>query len=58
MIESFQRQPQITILPAFSIDGRLKLRETDLNDVVRTVENVLPQYVNGGIDVTHFWKKT
>ena len=52
MIESFQIQPQITILPAFSIDGRLKLRETDLNDVVRTVENVLPQYVNGGIDIT------
>jgi nitrogen fixation/metabolism regulation signal transduction histidine kinase len=28
------------------------LRETDLNEVVKTVENVLPQYVNGDIDVT------
>jgi signal transduction histidine kinase len=52
MIESFQIQPQVTILPAFSIDGSLKLRETDLSEVVRTVEGVLPQYVNGGIDVT------
>jgi len=52
MIENFQIQPQITILPAFSIDGSLKLRETDLSEVVRTVEDVLPQYVNGGIDVT------
>ena len=52
MIESFQIQPQITILPAFSIDGSLKLRETDIKEVVRTVEGVLPQYVNGGIDVT------
>ena len=52
MIENSQRQPQITILPAFSIGGSLKLRDTDLNEVVRTVEGVLPQYVNGGIDVT------
>ena len=52
MIESFQKQPQIKILPAFSVDGRLRLRETDLNEVVRTVEGVLPQYVNGDIDVT------
>ena len=52
MIESFQKQPQINILPAFSFDGSLRLRETDLNEIVRTVESVLPQYVNGDIDVT------
>jgi signal transduction histidine kinase len=52
MIENFQKQPQVKILPAFSFDGRLRLRETDLNEIVRTVESVLPQYVNGDIDVT------
>jgi signal transduction histidine kinase len=49
---SFQKQPQIKILPALSFDGRLRLRETDLNEVVRTVESVLPQYVKGDIDIT------
>jgi len=52
MIENLQRQSQIKILPAFGVDGGLRLRETDLNEVVRTVEGVLPQYVNGDIDVT------
>ena len=51
MIESFQKQPQVKILPAFSFDPRLRLRKMDLNEVVRTVESVLPQYVNGDIDV-------
>ena len=52
MIENLQRQSQIKILPAFGDDGGLRLRETELNEVVRTVEGVLPQYVNGDIDVT------
>jgi two-component system, cell cycle sensor histidine kinase and response regulator CckA len=52
MIENFQKQSQIKILPAFGVDGRLRLRETDLNEVVKTLESVLPQYVNGDIDVT------
>ena len=52
MIKSFQKHIQIKNLPAFTVDGRLRLREMDLNEVVRTVENVLPQYVNGDIDVT------
>jgi C4-dicarboxylate-specific signal transduction histidine kinase len=52
MIESFQKQPQVKILPAFSVDGRFKLRETDLNEVVRTVKSILPQYVKGDIDLT------
>ena len=52
MRESFERQPQIRILPAFRPDGKPGLRETDLNEVVRAVESVLPQYMNGDIDVT------
>ena len=52
MIASFQKQFQIKVLPAFSVDEKVKLRETDLNEVVRMVESVLPQYVNGDIDVT------
>jgi len=52
MIESFQKQVQIKSIPAFSFDPRLRLRETDLNEVVRTVKSVLPQYVNGDIDLT------
>jgi hypothetical protein len=43
MMESFQKQPQIKSLPAFSIYRKFRLRETDLSEVVRTVENVLPQ---------------
>ena len=52
MIENFQRQSHIKILPAFGVDGGFRLRETELNEVVKTVEGVLPQYVNGDIDVT------
>jgi two-component system, cell cycle sensor histidine kinase and response regulator CckA len=52
MIENCQRQSQIKILPAFSVDRRLRLRETDLNEVVRAVESVLPRCVKGDLDVT------
>jgi C4-dicarboxylate-specific signal transduction histidine kinase len=52
MIEGFQKQPHVKVLPAFSFDGRPRLRETDLEEVVRTVESVLPQYVKGDIDLT------
>lgn len=52
MINILQKQPQVKILPIFSFDGGLRLRETDLNEVVRMVESVLPRYVNGDIDVT------
>ena len=51
MIRNFQKQPRIKILPAFSVDGRLKLRQTDLNEVVRTVESLLPPYVDGDRDI-------
>jgi signal transduction histidine kinase len=52
MMESFQKRFQIKSLTDFSFGKRDRLRETDLNEVVRTVERVLPQYVNGDIDVT------
>ena len=52
MIASLQKQFQIKILPAFSVDEKVRLRETDLNEVVKRVESVLPQHVNGDIDVT------
>jgi len=49
---SFQKQPQIKILPAFSVNDRLRLREADIDDVVKTVQDVLPLHVYGDIDVT------
>jgi signal transduction histidine kinase len=52
MMESFQKRFQIKSLTDFSFDKRARLRETDLNEVVKTVERVLPQYVNEDIDVT------
>jgi nitrogen fixation/metabolism regulation signal transduction histidine kinase len=52
MISSFQKQPQIKVLPAFDIDRRLKLRETDLNEITNMVRELLPQNVNWDIDIT------
>jgi two-component system cell cycle sensor histidine kinase/response regulator CckA len=49
---SLQRQPQIKILPAFGVNQRLRLREADIDEVVKTVQGVLPQHVDGGLDVT------
>jgi len=49
---SLQKQPQIKILPAFSVNDRLRLREADIDDVVKTVQDVLPLHVYGDIDVT------
>ena len=52
MIASYQKQPQIKILHAVSIDEKQRLKETDLNEITRMVEGLLPQYVNRDIDVT------
>ena len=52
MIESCQKQPQIKILHAVSFDEKQRLKETDLNEITRMVEGLLPQYVNRDIDVT------
>jgi nitrogen fixation/metabolism regulation signal transduction histidine kinase len=52
MIAGLQKQPQIKILPAFNVDRRLKLRETDLNEITSMVRELLPQNVNWDIDIT------
>jgi len=49
---SLQQQPQIKILPALSVNERPKSREVDIDEVVRTVKGVLPQHVEGNIEVT------
>jgi nitrogen fixation/metabolism regulation signal transduction histidine kinase len=49
---SLQKQPQIKILPAFSVNERFKLQEADIDEAVKTVQGVLPQHVDGDIDVT------
>jgi two-component system, cell cycle sensor histidine kinase and response regulator CckA len=49
MMESFQTQVPIKSLPAFSVHREFRFKETDLNDIVRTVEGVVPQYMRGDI---------
>ena len=49
---SLQKQPQIKILPALSATERSRLREADIDEVVKTVQGVLPQHVDGDVDVT------
>ena len=52
MIRSFEKQPQVKILPAFSIDAGLKVKETDMGEIASMVRGLLSQYVNWDIDVT------
>jgi two-component system, cell cycle sensor histidine kinase and response regulator CckA len=49
MMESLQTETRIKSLPAFSVRREFRFKETDLNQVVRTVEAVLPQYMGGDI---------
>jgi nitrogen fixation/metabolism regulation signal transduction histidine kinase len=49
---SLQKQPQIKVLRVLSVNERLRLREADIDDVVKTVQGVLPQHVDEDIDVT------
>jgi len=50
MVESFERQVQSRALPVFNIHRTLRLKERDLNEVVRTLEGALPGYMDGNID--------
>jgi signal transduction histidine kinase len=52
MQPNVQRQPQIKILPAISVDERHRVKETDIDDVVKTVKGVLPQHADENINVT------
>jgi nitrogen fixation/metabolism regulation signal transduction histidine kinase len=49
---SLQKQPQIKVLPALRVNERFKLREADIDEAVKTVQGVWPQYIDGDIDVT------
>ena len=49
---SVQKQPQIKILPVLSVTERSRLREADIDEVVKTVQGVLPQHIDGNVDVT------
>ena len=49
---SLQKQPQVKILPVLSVNERLRSRGADIGEVVRTVKGVLPQHVEGNIEVT------
>ena len=44
-----QKQIATKSLPAFSVYKKLRLNETDLNEVARSVVKMLPYYVNGNI---------
>lgn len=48
-MESLQRQARVRSLPAFSLYRKPVLKETDLNEIARMVEGVLPQYFGGNI---------
>jgi len=49
---SLQKNPQITILPGVGVNERLRLREADIDEVVKTVQGVLPEHVDEDMDVT------
>src|SRR5271157_2350581 len=49
---SLQKQPQIKILPALNVNEGLRLRGADVDELVKMVKGVLPQHVDGNIDVT------
>ena len=48
---SLQKQPQIKILPALSINERLRSREEGIDEIIKTVQCALPRHVDGD-DVT------
>jgi signal transduction histidine kinase len=52
MQESIQKQPYIKILPAFRVNRGFDLRDADVDEAVKTIQGVLPQHVDGDIDVT------
>jgi two-component system, cell cycle sensor histidine kinase and response regulator CckA len=48
-MESLQRQARAKSLPAFSLYRKSVLKETDLNEIARMLEGVLPQYMRANI---------
>jgi C4-dicarboxylate-specific signal transduction histidine kinase len=51
MIKSFQKQSPIKSLAPVSIDRNSALKETDLNEVVRTAESFFPLFLGGNGDM-------
>jgi nitrogen fixation/metabolism regulation signal transduction histidine kinase len=49
---NLQKRPQIRILPSLSLNERQRLREVDIDDVVKTVKGVVPEHVDENIDAT------
>jgi signal transduction histidine kinase len=47
-----QKQPHVRILPALSVNERPRLKEEDIDEVVKTVKGVLPQHFDESIDTT------
>ena len=52
MQESLQKQPYVKILPALRVNEGFELRDADIDEAVKTVQGVLPQYVDGDIAIT------
>jgi signal transduction histidine kinase len=52
MQENAQKQPRIRVLPALSLDTRPAVKDVDIDEVVKTVQDVLPQHIEGNIDTT------
>ena len=51
MQRSLQKHPRIKILPALSVNERPGLREVEIDEVIKTLQHALPQYVDGD-DIT------
>jgi two-component system, cell cycle sensor histidine kinase and response regulator CckA len=45
-MKTLQRQPQIKSLPPFTISWKPRLMEADLNEIVRIVIDILPEYMH------------
>ncbi len=52
MQRNLQKQPQVKILPAFSVNENLRLREADSEDIAKLVRVILSQKVDVDNDVT------
>jgi hypothetical protein len=51
MTDNVQKQLMIKSLPPFPIDGTIVLKESNLNEVLRAAETLLPQHINEKIQI-------
>lgn len=52
MFSAVQKQPKITILPAFSVSKKATMPEAEMNEVLKALQDASPHHVDGDIDVT------